>query len=84
MDNNKLLSVTVKGPNRQEFEGEALSVTSLNKVGKFDVLPYHINFISLIREYVIIQQKDNKKVTFPLQTGIMKVYEDKVNILIGV
>lgn len=84
MDSNKLLSVTVKGPNKQEFEGEAVSVTSLNKVGKFDVLPYHTNFISLIHEYVIIEQKGKKKITFPLETGIMKVFEDKVNILIGV
>lgn len=79
-----LLSVTVKGPSKQEFKGEAVSVTSLNKKGKFDVLPFHINFISLIKEYVIIIQKDKKKITFPLQSGIMKVYEDNVNILIGV
>ena len=84
MDNNKLLSVTVKGPIKQEFQGEAISVTSLNKVGKFDVLPFHANFITLIREYVIIEQQDKKKITFPLQSGIMKVFEDKVNILIGV
>lgn len=79
-----LLKVSVKGANKQEFNGEAISVTSYNKVGKFDVLAYHTNFISLIKEYIIIQQKDKKKITFPIQSGIMKVYEDNVKILIGV
>lgn len=82
--NVPLLTVSVKGPDKQEFKGEAISVTSINKVGKFDVLAYHANFISLIKEYVIIQQKDKNKITFPIQSGIMKVYEDNVNILIGV
>jgi len=82
--NKKLLAVSIKGPSKQEFEGDALSVTSLNKAGKFDILPYHTNFISLIKEYVIVQQADKNKITFPIKSGIIKVFEDKVNILIGI
>ena len=81
---NKLLTVTVKGPKNEEFNGSALSITSINKKGKFDILPYHASFITLIKDYVIIQQPDKKEITFPLTNGIIKVYEDKVNILIGV
>ncbi|HSW47683.1 MAG TPA: hypothetical protein VLG67_01250 [Candidatus Saccharimonadales bacterium] len=79
-----LLTVSVKGPNRQEFNGLATSVTSLNKKGKFDILPFHANFITLIKEYLIIRQMDKKKITFPLETGIIKVEGDKVNVVIGV
>jgi len=82
--NTKLLTVSVKGPKSEKFKGLALSVTSLNKEGKFDVLPYHMNFISLIREYVIIKTQDKKQITFPIETGVIKVFGDKVNILIGV
>ncbi len=78
-----LLTVSVKGPRREEFNGKAISVTSLNKKGKFDILPYHINFITLITEYVIIQKEDKKQITFSLKTGVIKVHEDKVHILLG-
>lgn len=80
----KLLTVIVKGPKNEEFNGTAISVTSINKKGKFDILPYHANFITLINEYVIIQQADKKQITFTLVDGIIKVYEDKVNVLIGI
>ena len=80
----KFLTVSVKGPNREEFDGLATSVTSLNNKGKFDVLPYHANFITLIKDFVIIQQQDKKQITFTLQTGIIKVQGDKVNVIIGV
>ena len=84
MDNKKLLNVTIKGPKNEEFNGLAFAVTSINSKGKFDILPYHANFITLIKEYVIIQQQDKKQITFPLDRGIIKCFEDKVNILIGV
>jgi F0F1-type ATP synthase epsilon subunit len=84
MDKNKLITVSVKGPKSELFSGTALSVTSVNKKGKFDVLAYHINFISLIRDYVIIREQGKKEITLPLTTGVMKVSEDKVNILIGI
>lgn len=84
MDHNKLLTVSVKGPKNELFTGTALSVTSINNKGKFDVLPYHTNFISLIRDYVIIREQNKKEITLPLQTGVMRVFEDKVNVLIGI
>jgi len=80
---NKLLNVNVKGPKREEFKGKAISVTSVNKKGKFDILAYHANFITLIKEYVVIQKEDKKQITFPLKTGIIKVHEDTVHILLG-
>ncbi len=80
----KLLNVTVKGPAKQEFQGLAYSITSLNKRGKFDILPFHVNFITLIKDYVIIQQQDKKMITFPLTTGVIKVSDDNVKILIGI
>jgi F0F1-type ATP synthase, epsilon subunit (mitochondrial delta subunit) len=67
MDNNKLLTVSVKGPKSELYSGKAHSVTSINKKGKFDVLPYHISFISLIKDYVIIREETKKKLPFLLK-----------------
>lgn len=80
----KLLTVTVKSPGQTVFSGWAKAVTSTNERGLFDVLPFHANFISLIRGTVIIHQEDNKEMKIPLETGIIKVYEDTVHILIGI
>lgn len=81
---NTLLTVTIKDPERTAFEGQATAVSSSNTNGPFDILPYHANFITLIREVVVIHQPDGKEVKIPLQQGIMKIYEDKVHVLIGI
>ncbi len=83
-NNASLLTVSVKGPKNELFNGEAISITSVNKKGKFDILPFHINFISLISDYVIIREENKKEITFPLEKGVLRVYGDKVNILIGI
>jgi len=44
------------------FEGEAESVSSENQLGKFDVLPQHANFISLIFNEVIIVTPKKEKI----------------------
>lgn len=79
-----LLTVTVKNTKSELFNGRAFSITSVNKKGKFDILPFHINFITLIKEYIIIREENKKEITFPLDSGILKVNEDKVKVLIGV
>jgi F0F1-type ATP synthase epsilon subunit len=83
-NSDKLLTVSIKSPKREEFNGLAHSITSTNSKGKFDVLPFHTNFITLIKEYIIIREQNNKEITFPIQSGIISVNEDKVHILIGV
>jgi len=80
----KFLTVTVKSPGKTVFSGPAQAVTSTNEKGTFDILPYHTNFISLIKDMVIIHQANQKELKIDLQTGIVKVFEDTVHILIGI
>ena len=84
MANTKLLTVTVQTPKGVEFSGSAAAITSKNKKGKFDVLPYHANFISVIEETVVVHQADKREVSLKLEKGVMKVQEDTVHILIGI
>lgn len=65
------------------FEGEALSITSNNDRGIFDILPEHENFITLIKEKVIIRtaQKETKEIQ--IDNGIARVFENKVNIYVN-
>lgn len=81
---NKLLTVTVKNPERTEFEGMAAAISSSNERGTFDILPFHANFISIIKEVLIIHQPDGKELKIPLQHGVIKAHEDVVHVLIGI
>lgn len=80
----QLLSVRVKNPESVIFEGKAVAITSVNKEGVFDIIAYHTNFISILKDFVTIQQSKDKKLTIPIQGGIMKVYGNNVYIYLGI
>lgn len=64
------------------FNDEAVSVSSRNDNGRFDILPFHANFISLIKEFVSIQRTAENKKDFVIKSGILRVYENKVQIFV--
>jgi len=65
------------------FEGKAKSVSSENKLGKFDVLPEHANFVSLIFNEVTIITEKGEKINYKFKRGVLKVSENKVRIFLG-
>lgn len=78
-----LLTLQVRTPEKVIYEGNARAVTSVNERGIFDVLPAHQNFITLIREKLSILDTQGEKQDFPVQGGVMKVYENSVSIFLG-
>lgn len=92
LTHQKIIYIRIKTPEAILFEGEAEALTSINERGVFDVLPYHTNFISVIREYIIIHQKgkdlpagrqaSNMK-KLDIQNGVIRVYENKVQIFLS-
>ena len=67
------------------FEGEAASVSSYNDKGKFDVLPNHTNFISLIKKNLTIMEDDTKGgKNLKFENALMRVKENKVEVYLGV
>jgi len=66
----------------EPFEGRAIAVSSKNHLGDFDILPGHINFISLITDYLIIHTIE-KKINYQFKRGVLEVSDDKVNIFLG-
>lgn len=65
------------------FDDKAISITSFNDVGKFDVLASHANFISLIHTQVDVIDKDGKNRSFPITNALMKVEQNDVKIYVG-
>lgn len=85
MDNkpaqSQILSVKIISPKEDIFNGEALSVSSVNSAGKFDILPEHANFITLVQNVPIEIIKLNKeKVTFTFPLAIIYNTNNKIKI----
>ncbi|HZE87419.1 MAG TPA: hypothetical protein VE090_04395 [Methylomirabilota bacterium] len=83
-DNQLTLSVTVKKPEQTLFDGFAKAVSSVSNRGKFDVLPYHANFIALIKEVVTIHEENKEPLVIPIKTGVIKVQNNIVKIILGI
>jgi F0F1-type ATP synthase epsilon subunit len=81
---DSLLFVTVKSPIFVHFKGPAIAVTSFNHTGKFDVLALHASFISLIQDSVIIYKPNNQGISIKINTGVMKVFKNNVQVFIGI
>lgn len=62
---------------------EVFAVTSVNKNGLFDILPEHENFISLIKDKVIVHKKRRDKQEIKIGTGVVEVTQNIVNIFLG-
>lgn len=83
MTDNKTLIVKIRDAENIIFEGEADLISSINEVGRFDVLPLHANFISMIQQELHIFHKHQKVKELKIQSAVMKVSENMVHIFLG-
>jgi F0F1-type ATP synthase epsilon subunit len=82
-DLQNILKVQVVHGDKVLYDGEALSLSSRNEKGRFDVLPFHTNYISLRKDFVLINEIGNKQNQIVIKTGIMRVYENNIQIFLG-
>jgi len=68
---------------KEPFRGEAEAVSSQNNLGKFDILPEHTNFITLIFGDLTIHTPDKKKITYQFERGVLETSENKVKVFLG-
>lgn len=67
---------------KEAFQERATAVSSQNRLGDFDILPSHTNFITLILKTLTIHTFE-KKINFQFERGVLEVSEDRVNIFLG-
>jgi len=77
------LTVVVRNKDKVLYSGQVAAVTSINDKGIFDILPQHANFISLIKEKVIIHPSLKKNNEIQIENGILRVYKDKVYVYVN-
>jgi F0F1-type ATP synthase epsilon subunit len=78
------LDLTVRNRDNLIFEGKVESITSYNTKGRFDVLPSHANFISLLEKYLIYRTIDGQENNIPINNGILRVSNDQVKVYLGI
>lgn len=81
--NEPKIHVVIKDKNRIFFEGDIFALSSYNEKGLFDVLPYHENFISLIKDKIILHVNGQVQ-EMKIDNGLLKTNGDKVSIYLGV
>jgi len=83
MDNAKLY-LTIKNRSKVFYQDFCDIVSSTNELGPFDVLPFHINIICLIKEYTHVYVGDRKILDLKISNGILKVEDNRVSIFLDV
>lgn len=78
---NQTIHVRILSPQQILLDTEALSVSSKNLKGSFDILPQHANFMTMIENSPIVVRIANQKpVVFKFPTSFLLAIENKVNI----
>jgi F0F1-type ATP synthase epsilon subunit len=76
------LKVKVISPTQTYYDGPALSVSAINKVGPFDILAQHANFFSLITQGDIVVNTGSQELRFPVTHGIVKASNNVITLFI--
>lgn len=76
-----VLNVRIVSPKKDLFQSQALSVSSQNSAGKFDILLQHANFITVIQGApILIRTTNGQIVTFNFPLAIIHTQKDQVTI----
>lgn len=75
---NNLLHVIARAPFELYYDGEAESLTALNRVGEFDILPGHADFFSILEPCDVTILTSGDPVTFSISNGIVTVRDNEV------
>ena len=66
------------------WEGEAETVSADNTSGNFDILPYHANFITILKESpIVINTKEGRK-EFSFPRSLLYAKDNSIKIYAGV
>lgn len=79
-----MIHVRIIGPNGLIFDDDSVSaITGFNYKGKFDILPKHARFISIVQKEVHLIIEGGRSKMFSFNEGVLKCRDDEVNIYFG-
>ena len=75
-----VLKVKISTPTDLLWEGEALSVSSVNSQGAFDILPQHANFVTLVKGEPIAVRTDTRERQYSFKDAVIHTDQSVVRI----
>jgi F0F1-type ATP synthase epsilon subunit len=78
------LDVIARSPFQVYYEGPAKVISASNRVGKFDILPGHADFFSVMTPGEVIIETENQPVSFNISNGIISVRADKAMLFVNI
>lgn len=78
------MAVKVYAPFKIYFEGEAYSVSAVNDVGPFDILPRHHNFLCMLVPCTLSIETPKGQQTVKIHRALMHVKADRVVVFVDV
>ena len=82
-DSNAQLTVIARAPFQIYYEGPARLVSAANRVGKFDILPGHADFFSMMTPGPVSIETDTDTINFTITNGIVAVRNDEVMLFVN-
>ncbi len=80
---DKTLNLIIRNRDVVLYKDTVSSVTSYNDKGVFDILPEHENFISLVKDKIIVHKTNNENKEVKIDNGVVKVYQNNVYFYIN-
>lgn len=75
------IHVRVSRATERIWEGDAISISSTNSHGAFDILPQHANFVTLIKDSNVLVQDVARNIhTFTFKQCVLHVHTNMANI----
>lgn len=79
------MHVKIYAPFRTYFDGDATSISAVNRTGPFDVLAKHHNFMTLLTPCTIsVQAPKQNEFKLKINRAIMHVKKDEVKVFLDV
>ncbi len=82
MDNTFHLKIVAK--DGVLFEGDIKSLTSYNAKGRFDILAFHANFISIIYKSIRIVDINNNAKEMTIEKALLRNKQNNLEIYLGI
>lgn len=84
-DGKPMIDVKVYAPFHVYYEGPAYSLSAVNGVGPFDILPGHRNFLCvLVPSSLVINTPDKGEKKIKISRALMYVKADHVSVFVDV
>lgn len=81
---SKTLNVIARAPFEVYYEGEALSLSAINRVGEFDILPGHADFFSVLSPCEVLIETAGEPIQFTINNGILTVRDDNAMLFVNI